>query len=349
MERIVYQYTVGKEDDKPFMQKNQIGSTCYVRESYVRYEWTGDVWAPMGGGAGSMTNIVGTATVAFIDSVTGVTPVNDLWITSTGGSLPTDSGGLTTVTYAAGDGALKNAAGGWTNVGPIRGPEGPTGTAGLDGVDGTDGAQGPIGPTGSQGLQGNKGIASIIQGSDTYANILLKPAIESHIWISTTTNASPPVAVGDGLQSDGTVWINIGQIKGDQGIQGPVGPQGPQGIQGIQGTPGTTGSTGATGPQGVQGEGVPAGGAVGQVLAKVTSVDYATDWVDNIVVNDLTTGGTTDSLSAEQGKALELSKVASTTGPSGQAQTSVIVTMTQAEYDALGAPRPTSSMYIIVG
>lgn len=77
--------------------------------------------------------------------------------------------------------------------------------------------------------------------------------------------------------------------KGDQGLQGVQGPKGDKGetgAQGLQGPKGDTGATGATGPKGDKGE----TGAQGPAVS---------------VVNDLTTGGTTKALSAEQGKAIK--------------------------------------------
>jgi hypothetical protein len=69
-------------------------------------------------------------------------------------------------------------------------------------------------------------------------------------------------------------------------------------ISGI--VPGTlTGSVGVPGPAGAPGQGVPAGGASGQFLQKVSGVDYATDWV-------------TLNLSAYLAKASNLSDLAST-------------------------------------
>lgn len=58
---------------------------------------------------------------------------------------------------------------------------------------------------------------------------------------------------------------------GEQGPPGPEGPQGPAGIAGADGPPG---------PAGKDGEGVPPGGAAGQVLAKKTAADYDTQWID---------------------------------------------------------------------
>jgi hypothetical protein len=46
------------------------------------------------------------------------------------------------------------------------------------------------------------------------------------------------------------------------------------------GPPGPQGETGPAGPQGDPGVGVPAGGTIGQVLAKATGTDYDTEWID---------------------------------------------------------------------
>ena len=52
----------------------------------------------------------------------------------------------------------------------------------------------------------------------------------------------------------------------------------PTGDTGPQGETGATGATGATGDTGPAGPGVAAGGSTGQVLAKSSSTDYATEW-----------------------------------------------------------------------
>ena len=70
---------------------------------------------------------------------------------------------------------------------------------------------------------------------------------------------------------------------GPQGIQGPEGPQGPAGPQGPTGETGPQGPEGPAGPQGPQGVQAP-------------------------VINDLTTGGVSDALSAEMGKQLQITK-----------------------------------------
>ena len=95
-------------------------------------------------------------------------------------------------------------------------------------------------------------------------------------------------ANGNGIETPALPETIVVNIKGDTG---------PQGIQGIQGVKGDTGDTGATGSQGIQGiqglqgsngsngtngsngVGVPTGGSVGQVLAKINGTDYNTEWI----------------------------------------------------------------------
>lgn len=80
--------------------------------------------------------------------------------------------------------------------------------------------------------------------------------------------------------------LDLGQVVGPQGPIGPVGPAGPQGPTGPQGPEGPTGPQGPEGPAGPQG---PQG-------------------IQAPVINDLTTGGVDDALSAEMGKQLETTK-----------------------------------------
>lgn len=60
--------------------------------------------------------------------------------------------------------------------------------------------------------------------------------------------------------------------EGPAGPQGPTGPQGPAGPAGAAGTNGTNGTNG---------QGVPTGGTAGQVLSKINTTDYNTQWVSN--------------------------------------------------------------------
>jgi hypothetical protein len=87
--------------------------------------------------------------------------------------------------------------------------------------------------------------------------------------------------------NDDVIWSD--------GVPGPTGPQGPQGVQGIEGPQGPLGPTGAQGPQGIQGnigpqgakgdkgdrgEGIPTGGAAGQILTKASGNNYDTAWAN---------------------------------------------------------------------
>ncbi len=80
--------------------------------------------------------------------------------------------------------------------------------------------------------------------------------------------------------------------RGATGIQGPTGLTGPTGPIGVMGATGPTGPSGAQGPigptgpigdegvEGPVGAGVAAGGAAGQFLAKSSTTDYSTEWVE---------------------------------------------------------------------
>lgn len=66
-----------------------------------------------------------------------------------------------------------------------------------------------------------------IKGTDTLANILLKsPSTINNIWLASTAGVDSygaAVAVGFGLISDRTGWVQIGMMTGVQGIDGEVG------------------------------------------------------------------------------------------------------------------------------
>ena len=136
------------------------------------------------------------------------------------------------------------------DTGP-QGPTGLTGPQGPKGDTGDTGATGPQGPTGATGPQGPKG--------DT----------------GDTGPQGPKGDTGDtGPQGP----------KGDTGDTGPQGPQGPKGDTGDTGATGPQGPTGATGPQGPAGAtgpagvGIAQGGALGDVLVKLSANDYDTGW-----------------------------------------------------------------------
>ncbi len=115
---------------------------------------------------------------------------------------------------------------------------------------GSNGTAGPTGPTGPAGTS-----VTILGSYDTVENLEA-----SH----PTGNSGQSYLVGDNLyvwSNENDNWIDVGQIRGPQGVQGEIGPtgntgpqgiQGPQGIEGDIGPTGPTGATGPTGPAGIQ-------------------------------------------------------------------------------------------------
>ena len=147
----------------------------------------------------------------------------------------------------------------------------------------------------------------------------------SQLGVATTLTGDELTVV---VQNGVTKQTQLQDIADLGGPAGPVGPQGPTGPTGpgatiqvnstVTGAPGTNasvtnvgslqaamfnfviprgdvGATGATGATGPQGPGVAAGGTVGQVLIKASSVDYATAWLT------LTGTGTVTSVDVDGG------------------------------------------------
>ena len=116
-------------------------------------------------------------------------------------------------------------------VGPI-GPQGPQGEVGPQGARGPSGLPGPRGPQGS-GL--------LVKGSVATRNDLssISSPANGDIYVVSDTEE---LAVWDG-----SFWIYIQRLRGEQGPEGETGPQGPKGEQGEQGI---AGAQGLTGPQG---------------------------------------------------------------------------------------------------
>ena len=100
---------------------------------------------------------------------------------------------------------------------------------------------------------------------------------------------------------DGTWWIYDTEKESytdtgspSQGTKGEKGDTGPQGLRGQKGDPFThsdftaeqladlKGEKGDTGPQGSSGNGIPSGGAAGQIIVKKSITDYDTGWADRV-------------------------------------------------------------------
>lgn len=110
------------------------------------------------------------------------------------------------------------------------------------------GAQGPAGPQGQKGEKGDTATGFIFQGVLTSTDLLPQPSNGNINWLYFIDNV--------GYVSNGSAWVNIGNVRGPQGIQGIQGPAGPQGPQGTQGPQGIQGFAGPSGSQGEVGPGL---------------------------------------------------------------------------------------------
>lgn len=119
--------------------------------------------------------------------------------------------------------------------------KGDTGAAGPAGQQGTQGVAGPRGATGA-GL-----VISGTKANEAEIKAIVAPA-EQEAWEAVDTS-NVWIYVG-------SAWVDLGPLRGPQGIQGIQGPDGPQGDpgpQGVAGPQGDAGEAGATGPAGIQG------------------------------------------------------------------------------------------------
>jgi hypothetical protein len=116
------------------------------------------------------------------------------------------------------------------------------------------------------GPQGPKGDAAgvTIKGTATTWPPAPSPANDDLWLLPDPIPAGTPSSYkpGDGIVWTGTVWLNVGPVRGPAGPEGPAGPVGPQGSQGTQGVQGVEGpqgqkgdrgDIGPVGPQGPQG------------------------------------------------------------------------------------------------
>lgn len=172
--------------------------------------------------------------------------------------------GTTTTTDPGEDATVVNSGSEINAILDFGLPRGETGPEGAVGPEGPIGLTGPIGPQGIEGPVGPQGLEGPV-------------------------GPEGPIGV-DGLQGDpgptgpegpqGTIGLTgPAGPEGPQGVDGPAGPEGVQGVPGDPGPIGPAGPTGDPGPQGPAGTGVPAGGGTGQVLAKTSAIDFATQWI----------------------------------------------------------------------
>ena len=124
---------------------------------------------------------------------------------------------------------------------PAQGDQGPKGDQGIQGpagADGIDGVDGEQGPKGDKGDKGEDGRSVTITGT-----------------VATVDDLPQEGSLGEGYltESDGHLhiwgdfgWVDVGEVRGPQGIQGPQGDPGDEGPRGPEGPKGDTGPAGTT-------------------------------------------------------------------------------------------------------
>lgn len=194
----------------------------------------------------------------------------------TGPTGPQGPIGLTGATGAVGATGATGPIGPTGLTGPT-GATGPQGPIGLTGPTGPTGATGPIGltgPTGATGATGPQGLKGDTGDTGPQGPTGLTGATGA----TGATGPQGPIGLTGATGATGATGPT--GPTGPQGVQGDVGPQGPIGLTGATGATGATGPTGPTGPTGATGPGVATGGTANQILAKINSTDYNTQWVD---------------------------------------------------------------------
>jgi hypothetical protein len=158
---------------------------------------------------------------------------------------------------AGADGA--DGADGANGINGTNGADGADGAPGANGLNGADGAPGVNGSNGVDGQDGTQGPAGAdgtsieIQGTKpTVADLPATGNTVGDLWIIDQTGGG--ATAGDGyVWTAENTWLNIGPLRGPQGIQGVTGVNGTNGINGLPGTNGTNGTNGADGAQGATG------------------------------------------------------------------------------------------------
>ena len=198
------------------------------------YAWDGTKWIDLGqlgvaGPEGTKWRVGGGGTSGMRPGDLYVDLNNDVHVVQ-----PNGQAGPAVVSL----GGPKGATGDTGSVGPT-GPQGPRGNTGP--VSNVPGPVGHIGPTGPMG----QGIT--VKGTVANAGVLPAGALVGDTYVTMNDN--------HGHVSDGAGgWVDIGPLRGPQGLTGATGPAGVAGIQGGQGQDGQDGPTGPTGPTGDTGE-----------------------------------------------------------------------------------------------
>lgn len=106
------------------------------------------------------------------------------------------------------------------------------------------------------------------------------PIVKSITHVAQENPPTPALLNKRYLDTDGNYYKYNGSAWVLDNNEGPQGPQGPAGADGAIGPEGPQGPAGADGADGADGQGVPVGGTIGQVLAKVDAANFNTTWVN---------------------------------------------------------------------
>ena len=112
------------------------------------------------------------------------------------------------------------------------------GTTGPQGVPGVAGA---AGADGAQGVAGSDGTSINIKGTKSTVGDLPASGVLNDLWIIDQTGGG--ATAGDAyVWTAAGAWLNVGPLRGPQGVQGTAGTNGVDGAQGIQGIQGPVGA-----------------------------------------------------------------------------------------------------------
>ena len=112
------------------------------------------------------------------------------------------------------------------------------GTTGPQGVPGVAGA---AGAAGAQGVAGSDGTSINIKGTKNTVGDLPASGVLNDLWIIDQTGGG--ATAGDAyVWTAAGAWLNVGPLRGPQGVQGTAGTNGVDGAQGIQGIQGPVGA-----------------------------------------------------------------------------------------------------------
>ena len=153
------------------------------------------------------------------------------------------------------------------------GPQGPQGETGPQGVQGETGEQGPAGPAGANGVDGENGKTPVLTQSTI--NFIPNTTQNGQFTIGADVEVGDQIIIactGSGTY-EGRTWVVVGSVMSFASTSHVA-------VVDVTGVTETTGEQGPQGQAGAAGVGVPSGGTTGQVLAKSSSTNYDTEWVD---------------------------------------------------------------------